>query len=464
MITGEQLRLARKAAQLSQGALAEIVGVSLRTIGNWERTEVVPPKHWPDLRAVFPAIDSPHQVPVEPRVEQAPDESEHTLIELSIGDRVRKYRKLEGMSKSELSEETGIPVTVIDRIEAGKRHDLRVQELLSISAAVRVPPAAIMFDVDRPFSGVEVGDPSVTGRVLPTRVIDLVDWLSGQSSDEDEELVDFERDLQEHGPLLIQPVGMVIEATYGPAGERAVRLIKLAKEIDRVAALRDHFRYTILRSANQVWPFREERGHRDTLNEALAANKLLGSEVAEELVAAVGDEGADLQTDMHRYAELTTELDHLHAALEGLGGSPRSSLGAMGRRDMMLFAERIATIRLQDYLRDAPEDPDQPEREKYRKAALARIERELRLFQSIEGDVSRLRERDVAPRDETAEAEGLEPWLQTMNLGVSGAPQDEDFEVDDVTQVELDLVAKQGTRNIEQADEPLRSSADPLGA
>ncbi|MDQ0735141.1 transcriptional regulator with XRE-family HTH domain [Arthrobacter agilis] len=42
MITGEQIRAARERAALTQGQLGERVGVSLRTIGNWERGESVP--------------------------------------------------------------------------------------------------------------------------------------------------------------------------------------------------------------------------------------------------------------------------------------------------------------------------------------------------------------------------------------------------------------------------------------
>lgn len=42
MITGDEIRSARKRAGLSQGRLAELVGVSMRTVGNWERGESAP--------------------------------------------------------------------------------------------------------------------------------------------------------------------------------------------------------------------------------------------------------------------------------------------------------------------------------------------------------------------------------------------------------------------------------------
>lgn len=42
MINGTEIRAARERAGLTQGELATRVGVSLRTVGNWERGETVP--------------------------------------------------------------------------------------------------------------------------------------------------------------------------------------------------------------------------------------------------------------------------------------------------------------------------------------------------------------------------------------------------------------------------------------
>lgn len=42
MLTGEQIRTARKKAGMSQGELAKAVGVSLRAVGSWEREENSP--------------------------------------------------------------------------------------------------------------------------------------------------------------------------------------------------------------------------------------------------------------------------------------------------------------------------------------------------------------------------------------------------------------------------------------
>lgn len=50
MITGEQIKAARQRAGLTQGELAQRVGVSLRTVGNWERGESNPRSHETVLR------------------------------------------------------------------------------------------------------------------------------------------------------------------------------------------------------------------------------------------------------------------------------------------------------------------------------------------------------------------------------------------------------------------------------
>lgn len=42
MINGREIRAARERAGMTQGDLAQRVGVSLRTVGNWERGDTVP--------------------------------------------------------------------------------------------------------------------------------------------------------------------------------------------------------------------------------------------------------------------------------------------------------------------------------------------------------------------------------------------------------------------------------------
>ena len=53
MIDGAEMRTARERANLTQGELAKRVGVSLRTVGNWERGESVPRSKEQAIRAAL---------------------------------------------------------------------------------------------------------------------------------------------------------------------------------------------------------------------------------------------------------------------------------------------------------------------------------------------------------------------------------------------------------------------------
>lgn len=57
-IDGESLREAREQTGKTQQELADAVGVSLRTVGNWERGGVVPRKHWPKVLRALPNLAS----------------------------------------------------------------------------------------------------------------------------------------------------------------------------------------------------------------------------------------------------------------------------------------------------------------------------------------------------------------------------------------------------------------------
>ncbi len=53
MINGTEIRAARERAGLSQGELGALVGVTLRTIGNWERGETIPRNREAKIRQVL---------------------------------------------------------------------------------------------------------------------------------------------------------------------------------------------------------------------------------------------------------------------------------------------------------------------------------------------------------------------------------------------------------------------------
>lgn len=53
MIKGSDIREARNRAGMSQEELAQAVGVTLRTIGNWERSATAPREKLPILRSIL---------------------------------------------------------------------------------------------------------------------------------------------------------------------------------------------------------------------------------------------------------------------------------------------------------------------------------------------------------------------------------------------------------------------------
>lgn len=55
--TGQQIRDARERAGLTQEQLAQRVGVTLRTVGNWERGASVPRNRLARIREVLPDLD-----------------------------------------------------------------------------------------------------------------------------------------------------------------------------------------------------------------------------------------------------------------------------------------------------------------------------------------------------------------------------------------------------------------------
>ncbi|MGK0740731.1 helix-turn-helix domain-containing protein [Leucobacter sp. Z1108] len=71
-----------------------------------------------------------------------------------IGERIAFYRRLNGWSAAELSEVTGKTISkgVIANIETGRKKDVTVDELLTLSFALGVPPLAIALPLDRPES------------------------------------------------------------------------------------------------------------------------------------------------------------------------------------------------------------------------------------------------------------------------------------------------------------------------
>lgn len=122
--------------------------------------------------------------------------------------------------------------SVIANIETGRREDITVSELLSISRTLRVPPVAILFDVTRPLAPV----PHAHGdemNIMAPRAIDTIDWVAGMDSPSqwsyDREAM--ENELTSNGPAVLPLGSLLVEATYGESGWDAIRLLTVGRQL-----------------------------------------------------------------------------------------------------------------------------------------------------------------------------------------------------------------------------------------
>lgn len=340
---------------------------------------MIPPSKWPLIEQVLPDLRETE----ESAVEGAGDLSR---FDQSIGRRVAKYRKREHMTLKELAEETGLPRRVIEKIEDGSR-ETRVHELMVLSTQLRVPMAALLFDVEAPFAPVEVfGEDSPVKQIFPSRTLDMIDGLTGQDADRfDDDLRDFDRDLQMNGPIVIPGIGVAVEASYGPSGERAINLIRAAKHLDRAIARRDAAHYELRLQANSIWPYREHQAQREQLEDAMRTGDLSESSITRALLDEVADGDLENVKQLIREADATANnaLD-ARRQFEALGGDSRTHLGVLSRRELAEFARRMHVQRFRDHLMDIPVSPEDKKLEQARMAELARIDRTMALHREAE--------------------------------------------------------------------------------
>jgi transcriptional regulator with XRE-family HTH domain len=152
---------------------------------------------------------------------------------LGLGRRIADFRKREGLSAQELALDAGMSRSVIANIENGRRDDITVSELLSISRVLRVPPVAILFDVTRPMAPTSSPNESEDDEILRPRTIDIVDWVAGLDGPAQwsESRTLMEEDLARNGPAVMPPMGLVVEATYGESGWDAIRLLTVGRQL-----------------------------------------------------------------------------------------------------------------------------------------------------------------------------------------------------------------------------------------
>ncbi|MGW8847790.1 helix-turn-helix domain-containing protein [Streptomyces xiamenensis] len=61
-----------------------------------------------------------------------------------IGDRLREVRKRRGMSQKELSEQSGVSLSLIRKLEQGERRDARLETARMLASALRVPTTRLI--------------------------------------------------------------------------------------------------------------------------------------------------------------------------------------------------------------------------------------------------------------------------------------------------------------------------------
>lgn len=100
----------------------------------------------------------------------------------TLGQRVAYYRKLNGLSAEDLSRLSGAGLTraVITNLENERKTDVTVEQLISLSSSLGVPPVALVFDITHPehINTIRrtVGDNSEK-HVMATW--ETIDWFSG---------------------------------------------------------------------------------------------------------------------------------------------------------------------------------------------------------------------------------------------------------------------------------------------
>jgi transcriptional regulator with XRE-family HTH domain len=101
---------------------------------------------------------------------------------VDIGRRIARYRTLNGWSARQLAQNTDgvLSRDTIANIENGRRDDLTLRQFLSIALALRVPPIALLIDLEHPFAPSAIRFPGPAPAPLePTAPqIALATWMS----------------------------------------------------------------------------------------------------------------------------------------------------------------------------------------------------------------------------------------------------------------------------------------------
>jgi transcriptional regulator with XRE-family HTH domain len=103
--------------------------------------------------------------------------------EKDIGRRIKALRRQRGLlTARDLAD--AIPLdalseSVIQNIEAGRKAELSVSQLLNIAAALRVPPVVLLAPIGLPLHGPDV--PNLSSDIAGMTTVEFDAWLSGAS-------------------------------------------------------------------------------------------------------------------------------------------------------------------------------------------------------------------------------------------------------------------------------------------
>lgn len=195
MTTGSEFRARREQAGLTQQEAAERLGVALRTIGNWERGNVIPQRHWAGIEEMFDEearwdAAYPSAIVVTERAPRARDASQLATI-------VRERRLDRGWGKEEAARRAGLSSITWKRIEDAERvQDASMAKALAVlditdadlQPAPELPAASVDALRNEHAAQAGVGDETlVEARSIVnagTRVVEKLSALSGALREE----------------------------------------------------------------------------------------------------------------------------------------------------------------------------------------------------------------------------------------------------------------------------------------
>lgn len=109
------------------------------------------------------------------------------LPDAGIGRRIAAHRKRNGWSAQRLADNTdgAVSRSTIANLESGRKGDLSLRQFLAICLALRVPPAALLLDLDHPFEPAGIVFPGLAPAPLESTapIIAVAAWLNGNADD-----------------------------------------------------------------------------------------------------------------------------------------------------------------------------------------------------------------------------------------------------------------------------------------